>query len=479
MLLEANRENLVTLLLCWGGLIVILTTLMWRSRQASGLPLVYAFWLSVMHVFAALIYTLPYYQPRSKILIDANITLSSTYAGFRIATIGLAGFVVGMLLFELLARPKPLTPVLRPPPPMIFHKLPGTMLLIGILAFFIFGPLLRGIPSVGSLRTAAVAASVVGVFLLCWMAYQRKQIHQFVFWLVAALGFPMVTIIFMGFATFGAAATITVWMMVVRFFRPRWVSFLALIALIYVSMTFYVNWMAEREAIRSSVWNRQGLEQRFEKFSHIIEEFEFFDLGSQAHLELVDLRLNQNDLVGKAVKRLGSGRMDFLHGETLYLALVAPIPRILWPGKPVVAGSGNTVSRLTGVVFAEGTSVGAGQVLEFYGNFGQTGMFISFTLFAMLLRFFDWKAAPFLQRGDYWKFTCWLLPGMALLHTGGMVSEMVGSLATNTVFLILLHQGVFKKYYTTDAVKQTPARTHYRDSIRSSVKPERIGRRPS
>ncbi len=46
------------------------------------------------------------------------------------------------------------------------------------------------------------------------------------------------------------------------------------------------------------------------------------------------------------------------------------IPRALWPNKPVVGGSGDLVSTYTGIRFADGTSVGIGQVLESFVNFG-------------------------------------------------------------------------------------------------------------
>ena len=54
------------------------------------------------------------------------------------------------------------------------------------------------------------------------------------------------------------------------------------------------------------------------------------------------------------------------------------VPRALWPDKPAVGGGGSLVTEYTGIPFEEGTSVGAGQVLEFYVNFGIPGVLAGF-----------------------------------------------------------------------------------------------------
>src|SRR5207249_8053409 len=68
----------------------------------------------------------------------------------------------------------------------------------------------------------------------------------------------------------------------------------------------------------------------------------------------------------RSMKTIEMGQEQFAHGATFYEALLAPVPRILWPGKPVAAGSGDTMSRYTRLKFDRSTSVGIGQVAEFY-----------------------------------------------------------------------------------------------------------------
>ena len=84
--------------------------------------------------------------------------------------------------------------------------------------------------------------------------------------------------------------------------------------------------------------------------------------------------MNQNQLVGAAVQYLESGYAPFATGDTLIQSALAIIPRAIWPDKPVFAGSPGLVTQYTGIQFAAGTSVGVGQVLEFYINFGSPGV---------------------------------------------------------------------------------------------------------
>ena len=88
----------------------------------------------------------------------------------------------------------------------------------------------------------------------------------------------------------------------------------------------------------------------------------------------------------------------FARGETIWHAIIAPVPRALWPNKPIVAGSGDLVSRYTGIMFAEGTSVGIGPVMEMYVNFGSAGVFVGFIVIGLFLGYIDFRAGESLRR---------------------------------------------------------------------------------
>jgi hypothetical protein len=245
----------------------------------------------------------------------------------------------------------------------------------------------------------------------------------------------------MGFMSYGIAAAVAIWMLVFRFFRPRWVSIGVLVVVLYCGMTAFVNWMAYRDYIRKSY-----VSDRFSKVMKMVENFEVFDPYKQTHLEALDVRLNQNDFVGKAMFWTGV-RRPFAEGSTLWVGLTAWIPRILWPGKPVLGGSGNMVTNSTGQVLSEATSFGVGQVLEFYVNFGTTSVVFGFIIFGIGLAFIDQRAAFYMNHGDYWNLTRWMLPALGMIQPNGALGEVVSALAANAVLVGLMHQFLFRKYY--------------------------------
>ena len=171
-------------------------------------------------------------------------------------------------------------------------------------------------------------------------------------------------------------------------------------AIIYVGISFFVNYLPQRGDIRDAVWGEKNLSVRTDAVSVIFTDFQWFDPSDFFHLKAVDDRLNQNWLVGAAIESLGFGRTEFLHGESITFALVAWVPRAIWINKPSVAGSGGIAASLTGLSFDENTSVGAGHVLEFYGNFGSVGVYIGMFLLGFILRVLDLKASTHLKEND-------------------------------------------------------------------------------
>lgn len=446
LLAEPTRDNLWNLLVIYLSLAAILLFSQWYTKRSVGLPLVYAFALSIIHAIAAYIHSIPTYTPKSDILVQSGITMVTTFFGFRVTTVGFLGYVIGVLVCPILLAG---TPKLKTffPARQITSQLPGTLLIISFLSFFILTPIFRRIPSMGSMATAGAAISVVAVFMFCWQAYERHDSKRFLWGLVSTIGFPFVTIIFMGFAGYGANAAAMVWLMVIRFFKPRIVAFVVLGLALYGGLTFYVNWIKEREEIRASVWGQRSLEERLQRATALIENFQFLDTSRQLHLEIIDLRINQNHLVGKAYQQLELGRVDYAHGYTLLVAAVAWVPRILWPGKPATGGSGGVVAHFTGQKFAEGTSVGAGQPFEFYVNFGWWGVLGGFFILGLLIRYVDLRAGDYLKNGDYWSCARWVLAGVGLIQPGGLMAEVIGSFAAFSVFGYALHVMFFKQYY--------------------------------
>jgi hypothetical protein len=197
--------------------------------------------------------------------------------------------------------------------------------------------------------------------------------------------------------------------------------------------------MRDREDIRKMVGGGQPLQDRAERVETTLETFEWLDLWNDDHLERMDSRLNQSFLVGAAVSRLADFG-EYAHGVTLWQSLQAVIPRVLWPDKPTAAGSGALVSEFTGIQFSEGTSVGIGQVMEFYVNFGTLGVVVGFILFGALITILDGAASERLAAHNLPGFVLWYLPGLSLLQVGGSMVEITSSMATCVVVAMVVNR---------------------------------------
>ena len=75
--------------------------------------------------------------------------------------------------------------------------------------------------------------------------------------------------------------------------------------------------------------------------------------------------------LGLAAERIQFGVVDPLYGDSLREGLIALVPRIVWPDKPVFGGSPKIVSEMTGLQLNQDTSFGIGQVMEFYIKIGR------------------------------------------------------------------------------------------------------------
>jgi hypothetical protein len=158
-----------------------------------------------------------------------------------------------------------------------------------------------------------------------------------------------------------------------------------------------------------------------------ISSFEWFDPRNADHLDRVEVRLNQDELIGRAVGYMARGGAPFARGRTFLDAGFALVPRIVWPDKPMAAGSGDLVSDYTGIDFSRTTSVGVGQVLEAYINFGTSSVIVVFVLIGLGVVIVDRSAARALMFGDAGGFALWYMPGLSLLLVGGSFVEATSS----------------------------------------------------
>jgi hypothetical protein len=404
-------------------LVVASALVFWRWHLSRGLGIFVAFVVSLssLHFLAASIYVLPWY---------AGLDRGYIQAGLFVALEGLVGLGIGAIVMSLFLQsetaPMPLESDAQPQLAVMYLAVGGAMYTV-VRAF------VADIPSVGAIAAAGSSLVIFGLCLKCWQVSRSRQI----LWLVASAVLPFVTILTQGYLSYGIAALVVIFAFVAEHARPRWVLIAAGLVVSYVTMSFYVTYMRDRSDIRHAVWNGASASVRVSVISRTLASLEPFDIRNNAHLSRVDDRLNQDYLVGRAETWLEQRYEPFGRGETLKDAALALVPRALWRDKPMIAGSGDLVSRYTGMQFGPDTSVGIGEVMELYVNFGSPGVWTGMVVLGALLVLIDERAAFHLAHGDVKRCCLWFVPGLSLLQVGGSlvdVSLTAGAGLAGTVF---------------------------------------------
>jgi hypothetical protein len=404
-------------LLTWGALLVGLTFLVVDKRRGYGaLTLAYFLDLSLGHVPGVLAY------------LDANgfgHYPEATKIGFDVTLIGMSAFIVGAMAARILPRrTMSVKAHQQTVSSQIFARLGWRVLTLGITSSFLLLPVSALVPSMTAVASALGALLILGLWFWLYSAAAAKNSRGIllVFALVPLL--PLSTLVTSGFIGYG-----TVWALsIVAFYyciaRRRVGFYLATPAVIFLGLSLFVTYMQQREDIREVIWYQHaGIQQRLDQISKLVTDFQLLDLSNAMHVRALDERLNQNYLVGEGVKRHGEGEAELHYGATV--PLWALIPRAIWPDKPGVGGGQQWVSEFTGIKFEEGTSVGVGQVFEFYMNFAMPGVLAGFAVFGFTLMRLDQRIMRGFAMRNVPSVMQSALPGLALLQPLGNLEEML------------------------------------------------------
>jgi len=366
-----------------------------------------------------------------------------TLIGFHQSFLASIAFAVGSwvlapFILRIFLRGETSPAVQIPGPDQL--ALPKIYLLLGVASLGVLAPLLKEVPSIFALSISGVFLTMVGVCLACWKAYILRSYAKLACWLIAVCVVPFVTIVTLGFVGYGSFFALLVFCFVATYYRPRWLSTAGLGLLIFLGLSLFVTYFRDRPLIRQKVWGGAAFSDRVETLAATLENFEFLDLRNPRHLKAIDLRLNQNYFVGRVVRTMELGQEQYAYGATLYDAVLALVPRIVWRDKPVAAGSGRTVSRYARIRLSPTIRIRRGQVLEFYINFGPFGVLAGFLIMGLLVRIMDTQAALCLYEGNWEGFMSWFLPSISLLIVGGSFVEVFGSAGASVVLVVIINK---------------------------------------
>jgi hypothetical protein len=400
----------------------------WRKDAGTGLLLTYLLSFATIHLLAPVLYLIPWYG-------DSRI--EPTIQGLRQSTVAMVAFAVGAEVGAVLAQRYRPARIDAPDYTHLDSLTANLYLWSGVFVYAVMIPLARGIPTLTALVSMALPMIVAAMCAKCWSAWHEGRQLTMWAWIAASTAFPVLTVLTQGFLGFGFAAMLTLFAFVASYYVPRWRVLAASVLLAYCGLSVYVTYMRDRTEIRAVVWTGGTLRDSAEQTAGTFADFEWFDAYNVKHLDRIDGRLNQDFLIGLAVDNLENGTARFASGSTIGDAVLALIPRALWPGKTVAAGSGDLVAIYTGLRFPEGTSVGIGQVMECYVNFGTLGVMVGFLLIGGLIVFIDRIALQHLMSGQLSDFMLWYIPGLAFLQVGGSFVELGGVAASGLVVCLM------------------------------------------
>jgi hypothetical protein len=423
-------------LLIWVALLVGLVFLvMDKRRRAGALTLTYFLALSLGHVPGLLAYLDP------DLLSDSE----PTKVGFNVTLIGMTAFIAGATAARILPqRTTSLKAHQHTVSPQILSRLGWRMLTIGIVCSFGAGAIAALLPSLTAITSVLGALLILGIWVQLAVAANTNNSRRTLLILATVPLLPLSTLVTGGFIGFGTIWALSVMSFLFVITRRRLWFYLATPPVFFLGLSLFVTYAEQRNEIREVIWYQNAdIMRRLDRVSTLITDFQFLDLSNESHISSLDLRLNQNYLVGAGVMRHREGETELLYGATVpYWAL---IPRAIWPEKPNVGGGGDVVAQFTGINFSEGTSVGVGQVLEFYINFGMPGVLCGFVVLGFILMRLDRRVMRALAMYNSSELVRFALPGLALLQPLGSLLEIVVAVASAIIVSQLLIHSRFLK----------------------------------
>ena len=435
---------MLELIFVWAALLIALIVFaIGKPREGGALTLAYFLGLSLIHVPGCLAYLNG---------IQGSTDFENTRVGFEVTLIGMAAFVAGAIWVRLTHKHGTRTNGIVPSIDAL-ERLGWHLIVTGMIAYFIVAPLAGFVPSATSFLSSIPTMLVLGLWLRFYCAELAGSQRQTVVTLALLPLLPLGTLVMGGFIGYGVNWVLSSIAFFYVIARKRILFYLTAPLVAYLGLSLFVTYMGQREGIRDIIWYQNAdVVVRFDRVSTIFTEFQLLDLNLYEHTNALDGRLNQNKLVGAGVERYQEGQVNLSYGRTVPLWTL--IPRVIWPDKPSVGGSSDVVSEFTGIQFAVGTSVGIGQVLEFYMNFGIVGVITGFLTLGALLSWLDLNIMKAIAIGDSRGLILNGLPGLTLLQPGGSLMEMLVALVAA---FLGAHALLYLNYFSNPSLRSRPA----------------------
>ncbi len=437
MELYFDRDQTVFL---WLALFAVLIARAWFGKApVAGLGLCHLLNLALIHFFTELFAG-----------ENSTVKLLDRYAGqigFKLTAFSILGLLAAFIAVQVskhlfLTENMQAQVVSQIPPAKVGYL----AIIFGFTAYFILGRILSFIPSITSILSSGLAVASAGMAV--WYFITLKRVGP-----LAALGisslsviFPICTMLLIGFMGFGVFAILGLSCFMVCLHKPRSQMLIVAPVAVFLGLSLYPAYMKAREGIREKVWGDASYSERVTAtIEGIFDKWQWFDPEDEDQLVAMNGRLNQNVLVGASYEFMTAGGAQYANGETLIDGLLALVPRVIWTDKKIQAGSGGLVARYTGIKFAEGTSIGIGNIMELFVNFGLYGVFFGFFIIGICVYISDEICGLSLRKFNFSVFFLYFSMTQAFMNVIGSFVEwgpnLIGAYVLSFVYQKLIRKG--------------------------------------
>ena len=240
-------------------IVIILCQIVYRMTRLTSVGLVYSYIVNLMviHYFGALIYTFTWY-----VFPDYE----SVANGFEMSTYAVVFFGIGALLLPVAIK---LFKFSLKPPKLVKpnNSLPLAYGISGVVFYYVLAPFLSKIPSFSTFVAAGWSLLIVSICLFTWRGWTQGN-RKVLRWLLLSLILPVVSLIGKGLLSTGIAALTICFVFFGIFYRPRWKVWICALIVLYMSLSFYVTYMRDRNDLRDAIWYHEvSFIEKMQQFS--------------------------------------------------------------------------------------------------------------------------------------------------------------------------------------------------------------------
>lgn len=251
-------------------------------------------------------------------------------------------------------------------------------------AGYVLTPVTSFIPTVHAIWSIFFDWLEVGILIACLYAVLTRRYKVMVVSLVVFFPLSLIRVVSDGHAGALGLFILHIGMVYLLARRVKLWQLGAIAGLALMLAPVASTWFRIREFIRQGHIQGNPI-QRVLTFAELFSMYyEPFDFDKYKLREVLQLRFDMSDILADQVEQQPVN-VPYQHGKTVTdNLLVALVPRILWPDKPVRFGGSEFIQMFTGREYGETTSVNTPVQLEFYANFGPIGAMILLGLYGYL-----------------------------------------------------------------------------------------------